>query len=64
MTSGRSDLVDVSGEIRRETEKAILFYDGKAEVWLPKSLVEVERKERGLVEVAMPAWLAMREGLI
>lgn len=61
--SGRSDLVDVSGEIHRETAKAILFFDGTREVWLPKSLVEVEAKGK-LFEVTMPEWLAHKHGLI
>jgi hypothetical protein len=40
MTSGRSDIIDVAGELRRETDRAYLIFDGTKEVWLPKSLVE------------------------
>jgi hypothetical protein len=36
-STGRSDLVDVAGELRRETPKAFLIFDGSKEVWLPKS---------------------------
>lgn len=57
--SGRSDLIDISGEVRRETDRAVLFFDGKAEVWLPKSQIEVETKGRTLVEVTLPEWLAI-----
>ena len=30
--NGRSDIVDVPGELRRETEKAFLIFDGTREV--------------------------------
>lgn len=59
MTSGKSNLIEVSCEIRHETEKAYLIFDGTKEVWLPKSQVEVEDGE-----VTMPEWLAMEKGLI
>lgn len=39
--SGRGDLIDISGPIKNQTEKAVLFDDGKRAVWLAKSLVEV-----------------------
>ena len=38
--TGRSDLIVIAGELRRETERAYLVFDGTNEVWLPKSLVE------------------------
>lgn len=63
MTAGRSDLVDVSGEIRHETARAVLFFDGTREAWLPKSLIEIEPKGK-LFEVTMPEWLAHKHGLI
>lgn len=62
--SGRSDLIDISGEIRIDRERAVLFFDGDKEVWLPKSLIEIERKERGLFEITLPEWLALEKGLI
>lgn len=62
--SGRSDLIDLAGELRRETEKAVLFFDGGREAWLPKSMVEIERGARGLVTVTLPEWLAKDKGLI
>ena len=58
--SGESDLVEIAGEVRHETEKAVLFYDGAVERWLPKSLVEVN----GDGTITVPEWLAHREGLI
>lgn len=58
--SGRSDIVDVAGEIRAETDKAIQFYDGSVVVWLPRSMIEIG--DDGTI--AMPEWLAMEKGLI
>lgn len=58
--SGGSDLIDIAGAARSETDKAILFDDGTQTVWLPKS--QVEDNEDGTY--AMPEWLAKEKGLI
>jgi hypothetical protein len=60
MSAGRSDLVDIAGELRHETERAYLVFDGSKEVWLPKSQVE----NNGDGTFAMPEWLAFEKGLI
>ncbi len=60
MTSGRSNIVDIAGEIRMDREKAILFFDGTREVWLPKSQIEIGTDGT----VAMPEWLAHEKELI
>jgi len=60
MTAGRSDLVDIAGEVRHETDKGLLFFDGDRTIWLPKSLVEVN--DDGTV--TMPEWLAMDKELL
>lgn len=60
-TSGKSDIVDIGGEIRGETEKAYRFYDGAQIVWLPKSQCEWDPAERTM---AMPEWLAKDKGLL
>ncbi len=57
---GKSDLVDIAGEIRLQTEKAIQFYDGKVTVWLPRSQIEIG--DDGTV--AVPSWLAKKCGLL
>lgn len=54
------ELVDVAGEIRAETAKAIQFFDGDRTVWLPKSQIEVN--DDGTV--TMPEWLALERELI
>jgi hypothetical protein len=60
-TSGRSDIVDVEGEIREPgTELAVQFYDGERTVWLPRSQIEIN--DDGTV--SMPEWLAQEKGLI
>jgi len=58
--TGASDLIDIAGELRIETEKAMLVFDGEQSVWLPKSLVE----ENGDGTFTMPEWLAKDKGLI
>jgi hypothetical protein len=59
------ELVDIAVELRHETLKAYLIYDGEVEVWVPKSLVEIERAPDSNVVVAtMPEWLAKKLELI
>jgi len=79
MVTGKSDLVDIDGEISVETDKAVLFsHDGKTKVWLPKSQIEIDdtsfaselsfdKPLKGWVkevQVTMPTWLAYDKGLI
>jgi hypothetical protein len=54
------DLVDIAGEIRAQTEKAVQLFDGKMLVWLPRSQIEVN--DDGTV--TMPEWLAIERGLV
>jgi len=61
MTAGRSDLVDIAAELRAETPKAWLIFDGAVEVWLPKSQVE---RDADAGTFAMPEWLAIAKGLV
>jgi hypothetical protein len=63
--SGRSDLVDIAGELRADRERSIQFFDGSKTVWLPKSQIEVEKTgPNNFVTVTMPEWLALEKGLI
>ena len=57
----KKELIDISGEIKAETEKAYKFYDGKVEVWLPKSQCEWDVDSKVMT---MPEWLAKDKGLI
>ena len=64
MSSGESNLIDITGEIRARTDRAVLLFDGMREVWLPLSQIEIDGDRPGVVEVAMPEWLALEKGLI
>ena len=57
----KSDLVNITGEIRGETEKAYRFFDGERTVWLPKSQCEWDADDETM---AMPEWLAKDKELI
>lgn len=61
MRSGKSDLVDVEGEIKRETEKAYLIDNGSVEEWVPKSQCEWNQDEGTFT---MPEYIAKEKGLI
>ncbi len=56
----RNELVDVAGEIKAQTDKAIQFYDGSRTVWLPRSQIEINDDDT----VTMPEWLALDKELI
>lgn len=58
--------VEIAVEVRRETDKALLVFDGKQEVWVPKSMItDQSEDERGNVEtIFLPEWLALEKGLI
>jgi hypothetical protein len=36
----RSELVDIAAQLKHETERAYLLYDGAREAWVPKAAVE------------------------
>lgn len=63
MVSGASDLIEIAGEIRARSAKAIKLYDGAREAWLPLSQIEIEENGK-TVTVTMPEWLARDKGLI
>lgn len=46
----------LEGEIKRETDKAILFKFGESENWMPKSQVKIKKKKEGC-SVEIPDWL-------
>lgn len=60
MLAGQSDLIEIAGELRHETPRAFLIFDGDKEVWLPKS--KVEDNHDGTF--TLPEWLALERGLI
>jgi hypothetical protein len=50
------ELVDITAEIKAETEKGLLLFDGKREAWVAKS--QVQENEDG--SFTMPVWLATK----
>jgi hypothetical protein len=59
------DLVDVDVTVKHETEKAYLVdFGGKADAWVAKSLVEVERKSATRSIMTLPQWLAEEKGMV
>jgi len=61
MISGRSDLVEISAIIERETAKAYLVDVGFEEnIWLPKSQIEIDTARNTIL---VPKWLAKEKGL-
>ena len=60
-----SATVEIIGEVRHETDHAVLLYDGRVEEWIPKSQISDRRETtEGLVELDVPEWLAHHKGLI
>ena len=56
-----SELVDIAGEIKFETDLAFRFFDGKKTEWLPKSQCEWNIDDKTMT---MPTWLATEKGFI
>lgn len=64
-------LIDIAAELRHETDKAYLVYDGRDEnikgekkeirTWLPKLQVEYDEKDKVFT---MPEWMALEKGFI
>ena len=64
--ASEKELVDITGEIYIETEKAVLFSDeGDAinAVWLPRSLIEIHQDGKK-VTIVMPVWLAKEKEFV
>lgn len=55
-----SDLVDIAGEKRGETENAIRWFDGARSEWIPKS----QCQENSDGTLSMPEWLAIDKGFV
>ena len=57
---GKSGLIDISAEVRGESDKAFRLFDGAKTEWVPKSQVE----DNGDGTFTMPEWLAKDKGFI
>lgn len=56
----REKLTDIAAEVRNESPKALLLFDGTKTEWVPKSQVE----DNGDGTFTMPEWLAKDKGFI
>ncbi len=57
---GKRELVEITAEVRGETDLAWRLDDGSTTEWVPKSQVE----ESGDGTFTMPEWLAQEKGFI
>lgn len=49
--------------IKRETDRAIRIDNGDQELWLPKSVIDIDRNGDGTAILFVPDWLARKNGL-
>jgi len=55
--------IEICGDIKHDTEDAILLSDGVSEEWLPRSQIEIRKLANGYA-VIMHEWLAKKKGFI
>jgi hypothetical protein len=59
------ETIEIAVETRNFTDRALLVFDGSAEVWIPRSLIEdYEGDGDTPVSITIPAWLAEERGLV
>ncbi len=58
-----SKLIEICGDIKNDTENAILLSDGVSEDWLSRSQIKIRKLSNGY-EITMPEWLAIKKGFI
>jgi len=56
--------VEITVEIKAETELAYLVSDGDLEMWIPKSQIEEFDRSGDIATFQIPEWLAEEKGLI
>lgn len=58
--------VEIEVEIHAETPKALLVFDGKTEVWVPKSQIrdQCENDMGTITSIFISEWLATEKGLV
>jgi len=64
-----TETIEIACEVRRETDKAWLIYDGAREVWVARSQITDYMEEAGLfgrkvTSIFIPVWLATEKGLV
>lgn len=59
-----SKLIEIDVEVRAETERALLVFDGSTEAWVPKSQIVDSCEEKGVItSIFVYEWLATMKGL-
>jgi hypothetical protein len=60
--------VEIECEVKAATDKALLIFDGKREVWLPKSQITdfsgSDNLDINVTSVFISEWLATEKGLV
>lgn len=57
--------VEISVEVKIETPRALLVFDGQKDVWIPKSQIKDQCEENGkITSIFISEWLATEKGLI
>jgi hypothetical protein len=69
MRDGPTETIEIACEVRRETDKAWLIFDGIKEVWIARSQISDQVEEAGLfgrkvTSIFIPVWLATEKGLV
>ena len=69
MRVGPTEIIEIACEVRRETDKAWLIFDGVREVWIARSQISDQAEEAGLfgrkvTSIFIPVWLATEKGLV
>ena len=69
MRDSPTETIEIACEVRRETDKAWLVFDGVQEVWIAKSQISDYTEDTGLFgtkvcSIFIPVWLATEKGLI
>jgi hypothetical protein len=66
LKSSSMNYVEITVEIKHETEKAYRVTDGENEHWIPKSQLEddPEHISGSTYTIIIPEWLAQSKGLI
>ena len=67
MTEAAQNIIEIRGRVHARDDRNVIFStdgDPESAVILPLAHVEIGELHRGVGLVAIPAWLAEREGLV
>lgn len=69
MRNSPTETIEIACEVRRETDKAWLIYDGVQEVWIARSQISDYTEQAGMFgdkvcSIFISVWLATEKGLI